>query len=83
VKKTAEDEEITLVYIPAGQTDEWQPLDRKIFGNLKARAVGRFNAQFIRNERPDISLNSALMHLVESWRSIGEDQVQEAWEHFD
>jgi hypothetical protein len=31
---------IRLVFIPRGMTDVLQPLDRKIFGNLKQRAKG-------------------------------------------
>ena len=31
--------DIGLTLIPAGQTDVWQPLDRKIFGSLKKRSM--------------------------------------------
>jgi hypothetical protein len=82
VKREAEESEITLAFIPAGQTDEFQPLDRRIFGSLKRRAVGRWNAQFLREDQPELSVSTAVTTLLKSWESIGEDEVQEAWEHF-
>ena len=42
VEKYAQDNGIALQYIPAGQTGEWQPLDFRIFGSLKARARNNF-----------------------------------------
>jgi hypothetical protein len=81
VKDKAQEEEITVSFIPAGQTDEWQPLDRRIFGNLKQRAVRRWNRQFVVQKDPELSVNLALVNLMEAWESIGEDEVQEAWEH--
>lgn len=82
VKREAMEQEITLAYIPAGQTDYWQPLDRRIFGNLKQRGVGRWNAQFLREEQPELSVATAATILLKSWESIGQDEIQDAWEHF-
>jgi hypothetical protein len=81
VKETAEEAEITVTFIPAGQTDEWQPLDRRIFGSLKQRAIGRWSRQFLRDMEPELSVNTALLNLLESWHSIGEEEVREAWDH--
>jgi hypothetical protein len=81
VKEAAEQLEITVAYIPAGQTDEWQPLDHRIFGSLKQRAIGRWNRQFLTQRQPELSVNRALLNLLESWQSIGEDEIQEAWDH--
>ena len=39
VKNYSTKKNIQLSYIPAGQTGEWQPLDRNIFGNLKKNAT--------------------------------------------
>ena len=46
VKEHSRTCEVTLQFIPAGMTDHWQPLDYRIFGELKQRAKARFDAYF-------------------------------------
>jgi hypothetical protein len=84
---------IDIILIPSGMTDTYQPLDRRIFGNLKMRAKGRWTQMF---ETPanlrrsprrcpenanDIDVPLALEIMVESWLSIPQDQVLKAWAH--
>jgi hypothetical protein len=38
VVATAEANDVELLFIPAGATGRFEPLDRRIFGELKARA---------------------------------------------
>jgi hypothetical protein len=74
--------------------DTYQPLDKRIFGNLKMRAKGRWTQMF---ETPahlrrsprrspetanDIDVPLALEIMVECWLSILQDQVLKAWAHF-
>jgi hypothetical protein len=51
-------------YIPAGKTDYWQPLDRKIFGNLKSRAKACFNGAHCGWEIPRLDLIWAVKCLL-------------------
>lgn len=69
---------IQLEFIPAGMTGECQPLDRRIFGNLKSRARSRFDQGCARGEDPTIEDSVAM--LLEAWKSIGQEEVIDAWE---
>jgi hypothetical protein len=42
VKERAQELGIELVFIPAGMTGKHRPLDRRLFGSLKARTRARF-----------------------------------------
>lgn len=48
VKAFADEEGITLEFIPAGQTGSWQPLDNRIFGVIKAKAKEMFDGEMFR-----------------------------------
>jgi hypothetical protein len=43
-KAVAQAKGLDLVFVPAGETAHWPPLDRRIFGNLQAAATTRFIA---------------------------------------
>jgi hypothetical protein len=75
----ADENELSLIYIPAGQTGYWQPLDRRIFGNLKGRAKGRFNMAHCGREIPKLNMIWAIRCLLDCWQSIGQDDVLDAW----
>jgi hypothetical protein len=72
-----------LIYIPPGMTDEYQPLDRRVFGSLKARARARFDEQWIRNPGTAITLESAIEILLEVWKSMPQDEIIDAWSRLD
>ena len=72
--------EIGLTFIPAGQTDTWQPLDRKIFGSLKQRAVLELHNQMIDRDLADCDINDAIKILVDSWDKVSEEEITEAWQ---
>jgi hypothetical protein len=79
VKLHAASKHIRLIYVPAGGTSEYQPLDRHVFGDVKSRALARLGDEYIRDEDADVSLLATIHFLAEAWRSIQEDQITSAW----
>ena len=80
VKEWAKNEEIGLLYIPAGQTNEWQPLDRRVFGSLKSRAMKLLNEKMIESSLDNCNMCDAVEILLKAWEEIDEDEVRNAWE---
>ena len=76
VKELAKNLDVSLHFIPPGATDELQPLDRRVFGVLKATARRLFR------ERPTESRNKrqACADLRLAWECLGVDTLEEAWE---
>jgi hypothetical protein len=79
VKAHAASKNIRLIYVPAGCTSRFQPLDRHVFGDVKARALARLGDEYIRDEDADVSLIATIHFLAEAWKSIDEDQIRSAW----
>jgi hypothetical protein len=79
VESAAIDNGIHLIYIPAGQTDYWQPLDRRIFGNLKGRARGCFNWAYSEDQIPEVNMMWALRCLLQCWEAITREQILDSW----
>jgi hypothetical protein len=69
---------IRLEFIPAGMTGECQPLDRRIFGNLKSRARRRYDEMCAQGEDP--TMEDSVAMLVDAWKSIGQFEVLDSWE---
>ena len=80
MKEWAKNEEIGLLYIPAGQTNEWQPLDRRVFGSLKSRAMKLLNEKMIESSLDNCNMCDAVEILLKAWEEIDEDEVRNAWE---
>lgn len=86
VKRFASDSGIGLLFIPAGQTGEWQPLDNRIFGSLKARARAEFDRQNVVVEEDNenyINWELAIMILVQCWEAIPESAIINSWAKLD
>jgi hypothetical protein len=78
IKSLARELGIKLDFIPAGMTGECQPLDRRIFGSLKARARARFDALYSHDKEP--TMMDSVGMLLGAWNSINQDEVLRAWE---
>jgi hypothetical protein len=72
-----EDEDVTVV--PKGQTGRWQPLDHRIFGELKSRARARFNAAYLEPDEPKVEKIWSICRLLECWDSIEQKNIIAAW----
>ena len=70
-----------LETIPAGLTDEYQPLDRRIYGSLKARAKARYDVWLRRHTMEEMDWDVAVEILMDAWASVTEKDVKSAWSH--
>jgi hypothetical protein len=80
VKEKARQNHIDVIFVPHGQTGNWQPLDHRIFGELKSRARARFNAEHVKDLRPALSKIWSARILLACWESIEEENICAAWE---
>jgi hypothetical protein len=73
-----------LIPVPAGGTGTYQPLDRRIFGNLKAKGAAKWERQYIDCITMDLRATKviALQLLLESWRVFTVDHARCAWSNF-
>ena len=83
VKRLAEELHIHLHYIPPGLTDLLQPLDRSVFGALKAeyRAIYRMDM----SQREDKRMTKAdfAAYLVLAWELVSDNAIHHGWECYD
>ena len=83
VKEWAANHDVALTFVPAGQTDHWQPLDRRIFGSLKQRALQRLAQKVTEGgEFAGFDIIDAVVVLLECWDHIEEDEFRGAWSVF-
>ena len=82
VREWAASNDIGLTFIPPGQTGTWQPLDRRIFGELKSRATHLLNETILETAFETHDMNHAISVLVRAWQLIPKDAIQKAWSHF-
>ena len=86
VKQVAADNGIGLLFIPSGQTGEWQPLDYRIFGGLKARAPAELDRQNVVAEEDNekhINWELAGTIFVQCREAIPESEVINSWAKLD
>lgn len=74
---------ITLHFIPAGQTDKYQPLDRTIFGPLKATARHLILKRLSENPEIKITKKDSVSDLIYSWEHLNNDNIVESWDIYD
>jgi hypothetical protein len=78
VKERAQELGIELVFIPAGMTGEYQSLDRRIFGSLKARTRAQFDWHSMSADE-EMTMSASIRILLDAWRCVGDKEVLEAW----
>jgi hypothetical protein len=61
-------------------TDQFQPLDRKIFGVLKAHAKHLFLQRIKERPRLGRTKGDAVQDLVEAWARLLPSTIEEAWD---
>lgn len=81
VKQAAADKGIGLLFIPAGQTDYWQPLDSKVFGALKSAARRKFDELMVSKKLTEVTILDAVRILVECWLALPTSLIEGSWSH--
>jgi hypothetical protein len=79
VRATAESLNIRLHFIPPGLMDEFQPLDGKVFGILKADG----KILFLRRLTTFVARRTkqnAVQDLISAWERLQETSIEAAWE---
>jgi hypothetical protein len=66
---------IALEFIPVGLTDEWRPIDLRIFGSLKMRTRGLFDDQWLRDESIELTVATSIALLLKAWESITQEEI--------
>lgn len=72
---------MNLSFIPAGQTGHWQPLDRRVYGEVKRQAMDRLNEICVGEDLGSLDMLDALSILVDVWYELSSDDVRKSWDH--
>jgi hypothetical protein len=83
LKEYAASKGVRLLFIPPGMTDAYQPLDRRVFGSLKARERARFDERWIENPGLALTLVDEIEILLEVWTAIPQGEIFDAWSNLD
>ena len=83
VRQWAAQHDVGLTFIPPGQTGTWQPLDRRVFGDLKSRAQDLLNESVLNEAFEDHDMFRAISVLVKAWELLTSDAIRKAWNHFE
>jgi hypothetical protein len=71
---------ISLVFVPKGATGVYQPLDRCVFGALKAIGMAKFNRFICDNQGAELTKELSAKILLDCWNSVGGRTVERAWD---
>jgi hypothetical protein len=86
INAVARELRILLVFIPAGQTDMYQPLDRRIFGILKSMASRAWRYEHLNAARQarmtDMQKAWAIRCLVDRWRALKPEHILAGWDFY-
>jgi hypothetical protein len=75
----AEAYDVELLFVPAGGTGRFQPMDRRVFGELKARARAAFDRRRWLAEGEEISHDESVDILIQCWNAIPAENIRKAW----
>lgn len=71
---------VAIQYL-AGLTDQYQPLDRRIFGSLKSRAKCRMDSWLRTHAMKEMDFTVPIRCLLDAWASITNNEVRRSWSH--
>ena len=80
VQRTAESLDIELIFVPKGGTGKYQPLDRRVFGALKAKGRAKWSREFARHPGMVCTREMAAGLLLSSWAELSADAVLAGWD---
>ena len=70
---------IELIFIPPGLTDEYQPLDRAVFGVMKQHFRQLWRKQYSQNPSEPFTRAKAVQLLVPAWERVSPSVLENAW----
>ena len=78
-KNIASELNICLHFVPAGATDEYQPLDIRVFGALKAMARKAWYQVLYQDPAIVPTRSKAAFILAQCWNDLSQDVLDSAW----
>ena len=72
---------IKVLFVPKGATGVLQPLDRKIFGILKAKGNSKWITFYNNQNGITPTKEESLRILLESWAEIDEKSILKSWDY--
>jgi hypothetical protein len=79
VRATAQENDVELLFVPAGGTARFQPMDRRVFGELKARARAEFGRRRWLADGDEIGYDASIDVLTRCWNAIPAENIEKAW----
>ena len=79
IRQLAESLNIVLIFIPPGMTDQYQPLDRRIFGVLKQYLRLLWRREYHDDPNQRFTKQKAVQLLVPAWERISPQLIIEGW----
>jgi hypothetical protein len=83
IKQYARSLGIKLWFIPAGHTDELQPLDRAVFGAMKSIFRRKFEALCRQSANGRLTKSNAIQILVEIWDGLSAAAIHRGWSIYE
>ena len=74
---------IELIFIPAGFTDELQPLDRCVFGVLKSYLRRLWRERFAQDPEAKFTKAVAVELLIPAWERLSVELIGDSWSIFE
>jgi hypothetical protein len=78
-RQHAHDLGINLLFIPPGLTDELQPLDRFVFGAMKATCRRLYRMHCDCNPAAHMNQEIATAFLIRAWEGVSPEVMDDAW----
>jgi len=63
-------------------TGRVQPLDKRLFGNMKGQSKSRIEAQIVKHGDAACTIVASIDVLLQVWESLTQEDLLGAWDHF-
>jgi L-rhamnose mutarotase len=83
IRQKAIEYNINLHFVPVGLTGDYQPLDVRVFGALKAIAKNAWHENYMIHRNKDQNKASAIEILLHPWNKITEKVIESSWTIFN
>jgi hypothetical protein len=83
VREVARSLNIVMHFIPTGATDSMQPLDRYVFGAMKASCRRVCRSRVAEEGLAKLNKRDFILHLPASWEAVNQTTLAWAWEIYE
>jgi hypothetical protein len=83
IRDAAADLGIVLKFVPAGMTDELQPLDRAVFGIMKSAMIGMWRQYCADCETPRLTHKVGAQFLMRAWEMVSARVIANGWRIYE